>query len=143
MVNENEGKPTVNEIKLVRILRGLTYIRELVEEFSEDAKSVLDHGEVDYTKVHHPNVSDEYEKELIQVAASAVAALTDSIMAKLPDCSSITESEVQSLIFEKIKEERLRQDRKFDQTMPRRLSPLIWIAVIFEELGEVAQEIEA
>ncbi|MFB2832959.1 hypothetical protein [Floridanema evergladense] len=129
-----------NDIRIKRITLGLKRLQETIEEFSEDARIFLDFSDVNYADIWSPNVSDDYEKELIQVAASAVAAVTDSIMNNLPNCS-LTEQEIQSRIFTKIQEERKRQDIKFSP-MPRKLSPLVWLAVLFEELGEVAKEIE-
>lgn len=41
-------------------------------------------------------------------------------------------------IFEKIKNERLRQDRKFGE---QNHSPENWLAVLVEEVGEVSKEI--
>jgi len=43
-------------------------------------------------------------------------------------------------IFEEIKQERIRQDNKFGK-QPRNLKPSLWLAVLTEEVGEVARAI--
>ena len=49
---------------------------------------------------------------------------------------------ISNQIIQEVLKERDRQDAKFSP-MPRKLNPYVWVAVLFEELGEVAQEIEA
>ncbi len=47
--------------------------------------------------------------------------------------------EIQEIIILQIKEERLRQNEKWGED--RHLSPLLWNAILTEEVGEVAKEV--
>jgi hypothetical protein len=77
-----------------------------------------------------------YKTEMVQVAASAIAALTDFLVAS----EGIKACAAETIVFNLIIEERARQDEKFGET--KNLNPLVWIAVIQEELSEAASEIE-
>lgn len=47
---------------------------------------------------------------------------------------------IQETIFEEVRQERLRQDDKFG-SQPRNLKPEVYLAVLTEEIGEVARAI--
>jgi hypothetical protein len=99
-----------------------------LKKLGERARSLLDSPDL---MLQTPRkTSTEYYRELIQVAASAIAALED--FSKLRP----------EFIFRDISAERERQDSKFGIARDRDNDPLIWMAVILEELAETAQEIE-
>lgn len=105
----------------------------------------LDYTDVDYEQIKLSTVTDNYEKELIQVAASTLAALVDYRLVNTPNYDAYFDDERLAVATEvalvDILRERNRQDGKF-KPLPRNLDPLVWLAVIQEELCEVAQEIE-
>lgn len=108
-------------------------LSEQLAVLGEAARQLLQDPNLD---LHYQRqTSANYETELIQVAASAIAALTDlRLQQGCPDTHVHTEIELE------IYQERLRQDRKYG-AMPRRLDPLVWTAVILSELHEVSEEV--
>jgi hypothetical protein len=99
-----------------------------LKKLGERARSLLDSPDVILQSPR--KTKTEYYRELIQVAASAIAALED--FSKLRP----------EYIYQDISIERERQDLKFGIARDRDHDPLIWMAVILEELAETAQEIE-
>jgi hypothetical protein len=79
----------------------------------------------DYQRVNE--VTPEYISELIQVAASALEALEDT---------GIDQQDA----IRMIRDERIMQTIKHGP-IPRNHDPLVWLAVIAEELGEAAREV--
>ena len=87
----------------------------------------------------------EYRKELIQVAASCLAA------AQVDDCdTTCLGSGAEGLrgrlslekLLDEVREERRRQELKWGARDSVGASPTVWLAIIVEEVGEVAEEIE-
>lgn len=113
----------------------LVKLSEDLEMLGRDARTILQ-GLSDEELMYGRRVTSNYETELIQVAASAIAALVDHR-------KSLTTQSVERVtdqILLEILNERDRQDEKFGQ-MPRGNDPLVWVAVILEELAEVSEEI--
>ena len=111
---------------------------ELAKQLSElgnVARKLLESPDLKKVLHEYRGTSSNYEMELIQVAAYAIAAITDLRME-----SDESEADVYRQIEREVYQERLRQDCRFG-SMPRHLNPLIWIAVLTEELAEVAEEI--
>lgn len=102
-----------------------------LERLGQIARSILESPDLELHQRRRTSLN--YETELIQVAASAIAALEDLRLQQ--NCSK-------NLVYEQIEreiyQERLRQNEKFG-AMPRRLDPLVWIAVMAEELAEVSE----
>ena len=126
-----------NHQRDTRIILGLERLRSILVSELDSARYVLD-ADIDYSQLSIESfTSDNYEKELIQVAASAVAAILDRRM----QYDDSQKTVITDKIIREILEERDRQDTKFPP-MSRKLDPLVWLAILFEELGEVAQEIK-
>ena len=116
---------TIQELSIVELSQKLS-------ELVRSARQLRDSPNLD---LHHPRkVSPNYETELIQLAASAFAALMDLRLQRGESHTSATLD-----IAAKIYQERTRQDDKFG--MPQNLDPLVWVAILLEELAEVAEEI--
>lgn len=113
----------------------LVKLSEDLEALGEDARSLLQ-GLSDQELVYSRRTTSNYETELIQVAASAIAALVDHRKRS----SSQSLDHITDRVIGEILIERDRQDEKFGQ-MPRGLDPLVWVAVILEELAEVSEEV--
>lgn len=74
--------------------------------------------------------------ELIQVAAVAVAVVEDLDYGAADSCQPHPEGGFsQDRVFTDVMEERMRQDEKWG---PRHLDPDTWLAILAEEVGEVA-----
>lgn len=118
---------------------------KLVKYELDKVRQSLDYTDVDYEKIKLSTVTNNYEKELIQVAASALAALVDYRLVNTSTYDAYFDDERLAVATEvalvDILHERNRQDTKF-KPIPRNLDPLVWLAVIQEELCEVAQEIQ-
>ena len=82
-----------------------------------------------------------YQKELVQVAAVAVAALQTSLAGSTELDAAGTA--VHTKILDMIGDERRRQEAKFGTRLQTDVtgSPIFWFAVLGEEVGEVAREI--
>jgi hypothetical protein len=118
--------------------RVLLLLTNQLKELGSRFRYLLDTPTLElYGKRQIPN-AENYQKELIQLAAVAVAALTDFRMAQNPNLS---QKEAEKYILAQILLERCEQDKKFNRTFPAQLDPLIWVAVLHEELAEVAEEI--
>lgn len=108
-------------------------------------REILDYNDVDYEQIKLSTVTGDYEKELIQVAASALAALVDYRLVNTLRYDAYFDDERLAVATEvalvDILNERKRQDTKF-KPLPRNIDPFVWLAVIQEELCEVAQEVE-
>jgi hypothetical protein len=78
------------------------------------------------------------EKELIQVAASAIAALTDLRISR----GEGTKQDVEEAIILEVFKERERQDGKFTRKFPTGYDPLFWFFVLTEELSEALALLE-
>jgi hypothetical protein len=90
----------------------------------EVARQVIDHNR-DYQLVNE--ITPEYISELIQTAASSLAALEDT---------GIDQQDA----IRMVRDERIAQTIKHG-AMPLNHDPLVWLAVIAEELGEAAEEV--
>ncbi|MGB3203739.1 MAG: hypothetical protein WBB28_01985 [Crinalium sp.] len=101
----------------------------------EVARQILEHPDLDLHRKRQTLAN--YETELVQVAASAIAALTDLHLTTRTGESKV---KLASEIEREIMMERIRQDDKHG-LMPRRLDPLVWVAILVEEVAEVAEEI--
>lgn len=77
-------------------------------------------------------VTPNYEAELVQVAASAIMAIWD-----LKGGGEVAMLDVAHAVSREC-------DRQVEPygPLPRRYDPLVWIAILAEELAEVAQEIK-
>jgi hypothetical protein len=105
----------------------LMLMKEL-KSLGERSRSILEAPDVELT--HQRTTRMNYIPELIQVAASAIAAIQDFTQLK------------DEYIFRDIVMERRRQEIKHGRTIGSNHDPLIWIAIILEELEEVLREIE-
>lgn len=83
--------------------------------------------------------SVNYQVELVQVAASAIAALTDY---RMQNNVRLSQFEIESQIVSEIIQERGRQDLKFSRTMPCCRDPRVYSLVLIEEVAETIEEIE-
>jgi hypothetical protein len=117
----------------------LESIAAKLQELGQQARYILKHTELDLTRKRSLKNPQNYEVELVQVAAVAVAALTDF---KMQQNSNRRQDDVESEIFGEIIVERDRQDTKFNRLLPIGLDPLIWGAVLTEEVAEVMAEVE-
>lgn len=116
---------TVQELNVVEL-------SEKLSELGQIARKLRESPDLD---LHcKRNTSINYEKELIQVAASAIAALTDLRLQR-----GQSRGDIELQIEEEVSQERIRQDEKFG--MPQKLDPLVWIAILIEELAEVSEEV--
>ena len=89
-------------------------------------------------------MTDDYRTELVQVAASCLAAAQ---VAEVDTTSLGTDNEgvrgrmsLERLLNE-VRDERRRQELKWGTRSSETASPAHWLAVIGEEVGEVAEEI--
>jgi hypothetical protein len=98
-----------------------------LKQLGERARSLLNSPDLDLQTKRQ--TSDRYQSELVQVAASAIAALQN--YTKRPPL----------MIWQQVIKERKRQDQKFGAAVDRDLDPLVWMVVILEELAESAQEV--
>jgi hypothetical protein len=111
-------------------------IEELSKQLSELGQAAREVRDSPDLNLHYQRqTSANYETELIQVAASAIAALTDLRLSQ-----GRSEVDVNLEIEQEIKQERIRQDVRFG--MPQNLDPLVWISILIEELAEASEEIE-
>lgn len=109
---------------------------ELSERLSVLGESARSLRESPSLNLHYKRqTSTKYETELIQVAASAIAALVDLRLQQ-----GQSEANVNLEIEREIQQERSRQDTKFG-CQPQKLDPLIWIAILIEELAEASEEV--
>lgn len=111
----------------------ITELTESLSQLGKTARELLQSSDLDLYVSRQ--TSKNYETELIQVAASAIAALMDLRLEK-----GTSETDVQRTIELEIYQERARQDQKFGP-MPRKLDPLVWVAILLEELAEVSEEV--
>lgn len=111
----------------------ITELTKSLSQLGKTARELLESPDLDLYLTRQ--TSKNYETELIQVAASAIAALVDLRLEK-----EASETDVQKMIELEIHRERVRQDQKFGP-MPRKLDPLIWVAILLEELAEVSEEV--
>lgn len=119
-------KPTLGKIaKEIRLL-------------GKKARYLLKETQLEVKKFRAIKDPINYETELIQVAASAIAALTDRRMGM---DTRRTQTEVETEIFKQILKERRRQDELFGHSMPIAQDPCIWGAVLVEEVSEVFDEL--
>lgn len=123
-------------------------VSQRIQALGAIARSLLEAGDLTCRSQTTPR----YEEELIQVAASAIAALVDARMQRQdlenqkkgfvnnlsPDIKLLI---AESLVISDVRAERSRQDIKFNQVMPIRQDPLVWLLVLAEEMAEVAEEI--
>lgn len=120
--------------ELKRLYSSLGSEREL-----DAVRAILDQP-IQFSSIHISRPKgDDYRKELIQIAASAVAAVIDYELLSLNNDRSV--SQVTNEVWVDVLQERARQDNKFSP-LPRGLDPLVWLAVLKEELCETAREIE-
>lgn len=103
------------------------------------ARFILRQTALDKKKPRVLKSPKNYEVELIQIAAVAIAALTDYRLSR--DISQ-NQSCVESGILKDVFLERQRQDALFKRTLPAEIDPCIWGAVLIEEVAEVLDEIE-
>ncbi|HEY9299819.1 MAG TPA: hypothetical protein VIQ31_26350 [Phormidium sp.] len=108
----------------------------------ERAEHLIKHTELDIHRVREFKDVDNYETELTQVAAVAIAAITDIRMQRNLDAGrSVSKDDVESDIIADIMTERDRQDIQFNRPIyPYNQDPAIWVLVLMAELREVAQE---
>ncbi len=116
----------------------LESVIQRLKELGKQARYFLKDTELDKTKKRSLVNPDNYETELIQVAAVAVAALTDYRMQH----SDRQKTLIEQRIWQDILKERERQDKKFERRMPVGLDPCIWGLVLIEETAEVMAEVE-
>lgn len=117
---------TLKELSLVELSEQLSIL-------GKSARRLLESPDLN---LHYKRkTSINYKTELIQVAASAIAALVDLRLQQ-----GQLEVNVNLEIEQEIQQERMRQDQKFG-AMPKKLDPLIWVAVLIEELAEVSEEV--
>jgi len=89
-------------------------------------------------------MSENYRKELVQVAAACLAAAQ---VAEMDSTSLGTDNEgVQgrfalNRLIEEVREERRRQELKWGTRTGKTATPGFWLAVVGEEVGEVAEEV--
>lgn len=80
-------------------------------------------------------ITDSYEKELIQLSACGLHALADYYAST----EGYSPEEAHAKAIAESQAEMERQAAKFG-AIPRYLDPMVWLAVIGEELAETAQE---
>lgn len=118
-------------------------IKFLIDELiglGKRAEYILKNTELDITKPREFHDVDNYETELIQVAAVAVAALTDIRMQRN---NRLNVCDAKHEIIEEIMTERDRQDSLFGRNVyPINQDPVLWVLVLLAELREVTQEIK-
>ncbi len=89
-------------------------------------------------------MTDNYRKELVQVAASCLAAAQ---VAEVDTTSLGTDNEGVSgrgsleRLLNEVRDERRRQELKWGTRSGETASPGFWLTVAAEEIGEVAEEI--
>lgn len=126
-----------------KIELNLRVLKEILKEELKTSREALDYTTVNYETINLSNVTNNYDKELVQVAASAIAALVDYQLNTIYKDVAKTEEDVDNvtnIVIKWVLQERKRQDAKF-KPLPRNLDPLVWLAVIVEEIAEVAEEI--
>ena len=107
------------------------------------AEHLIKHTELDIHRVRNFKDVDNYETELTQVAAVAIAAITDIRMQRILEASKpVNKDDVEFDIIAEIMAERDRQDIQFNRHVhPNNQDPFIWILVLLAELREVAEEV--
>lgn len=116
----------------------LESLREQMLLLGETARHILRKTVLDKSRKRSFRDRENYRTELVQVAAVAVAAITDLDMAG----TGLSQILVEEQIWSEILDERDRQDKKFQRQLPIGLDPLIWGAVLVEEVAEVLKEVE-
>lgn len=117
----------------------LEALRDSMLVLGQKARHILKHTELDLSRKRTFRDKNNYRTELIQVAAVALAALTDLDMAETGWHDQVC---IEELLWAEILDERERQDTKFGRQLPIELDPEIWGAVLIEEVAEVLAEIE-
>ncbi|MBD1995324.1 hypothetical protein H6G00_01595 [Leptolyngbya sp. FACHB-541] len=111
----------------------LVEFAEKLEALGGEARALLESPDLDAHQ--RRKITLRYETELIQTAACTVNALMDLRLQQGGDRQKLEQE-----IWLEIQLEKARADEKFGE-QPRKLDPLVWLAVILEELSEVGEEI--
>lgn len=116
----------------------LENLRDSMSVLGANARYILKETPLELQKERTFRDIDNYRTELVQVAAVALAALTDLEMQRL----NLSQEVAEECLICDILIERKRQDQKFQRKLPIGLDPLLWQAVLIEEIAEVGEEIE-
>lgn len=116
----------------------LESVAEAMQELGKHARFLLKRAVLDRTRSRTFKNPANYQVELTQVAAVAIAARTNYLMKE----SGISQEAAERIIWNDVLAERRRQDEKFNHQMPIESDPLLWTTSLIEEVAEVIAEIE-